>query len=141
MDFKKLGIGGIVGGILFFGFGYLIYGMLLMDFMAKNPGVAGNVNRAEADMQFLYLAAGNLLSGFMMAYIFIRANVKTAVDGLITGGIVGFLLMASMDCVMYGTTTVMSKKMMAADVAAGTAMSAIIGAIVAMVMNMGKKEA
>jgi len=141
MDFKKLFIGGITGGILFFGLGYLIYGMLLKTYMANHLGVAGNVYRADADMQFLYLVLGNLLYGFMMAYIFIRANVKSAVDGLITGGIVGLLMSAGVDCMMYATTTIMSKSMMAADVAAGTGMSAITGAIVGLVMNLGKKEA
>jgi len=141
MDFKKLFIGGITGGILFFGLGYLVYGMLLKTYMANHLGVAGNVYRADADMQFLYLVLGNLLYGFMMAYIFVRANVKNAIDGLITGGIVGLLMAAGVDCVMYATTTIMSKSMMAADVAGATGMSAITGAIVGLVMNLGKKEA
>lgn len=140
MDIKKLLIGGIVGGILFFGLGYLIYGMLLAGYMDKHIGLAGNVNRADADIQFLYLAIGNLASGFMMAYIFMRAKVKGAVDGMITGGIVGLLMGVGYDCVTYATTTVMSKSMMAADVAGVTVMSAITGAIVALVMNMGSKE-
>ena len=141
MDIKKLLIGGIVGGILFFGLGYLIYGKLLMSFMANHPGTALNVDRAEADFQFLYLAVGNLLSGFLMAYIFMRANVKTPASGLITGGIIGLLMSASYDATMYGVTNIMSKTAMAADVAAATVMAAIVGAIVAMVMGMGKKDA
>lgn len=139
MDFKKLFIGGITAGILFFGLGYLIFGMLLKTYMANHLGVAGNIYRADADMQFLYLVLGNLSYGFMMAYIFARANVKSAVDGLITGGIVGLLMAVGVDCVIYATSTIMSKSMMAADVAGTTAMSAIVGAIVGLVMNMGKK--
>ena len=140
MDIKKLLIGGIVGGILFFGLGYLVYGVLLKGYMANHMGLAGNVYRADADIQFLYLAIGNLAMGFMMAYVFMRAKVKGAVDGLITGGIVSLLVGAGYDCMTYATTTVMSKSMMAADVAGVTVMAAITGAIVALVMNMGSKE-
>ena len=43
MDLKKLFTGGIVGGILFFGLGYLIFGMLLTGYMEKHPGTATNV--------------------------------------------------------------------------------------------------
>jgi hypothetical protein len=48
-------MGGIVGGILYFALGYLIYGKLLMSFMHNHAGTAMNVDRAEADIQFLYL--------------------------------------------------------------------------------------
>lgn len=120
MDLKKLFLGGITGGVLFFFLGWLIYGILLMDFMNNNPGTAGIVGRPEPD--FLYLAIGNLSMGFMMAYVFIRANVNTLAGGLVMGGIVGLLLAVGFDSMMYATTTVMSKKAMAADVAGSTVM-------------------
>lgn len=140
MDIKKLLIGGFVGGILFFGLGYLIYGKLLMSFMENHAGKATGVALAETELRFLYIALGNLASGFMMAYIFLRANVKTAISGFITAGIIGGLMIAGNNLLMYGTTNVMSKTGMAVDVIAGTVMGAIVGAVVAMVMNMGKSE-
>lgn len=141
MDIKKLLIGGIVGGIAFFLLGWLIYGMLLMDFMNNHTGTAGNVNRAETDMQWLYLIIGNLAQGFMLAYIFVKANVTKVGDGIVTGAIVGLLVSVAFDCIMYATTTIISKTAMAADVAAATVMVAVVGAITAIVMNMGKKAA
>ncbi len=139
MDLKKLFMGGIVGGILFFLLGWLIYGMLLMDFMNNHTGAAGNVSRTEPD--FLYLAIGNLAMGFVLAYIFVKGNVNSMANGFITGGIVGLLIAVGYDCMIYGTTTVISKTAMAADVAASTVMTAVVGAVVAMVMGMGKKAA
>ncbi len=141
MDIKKLFIGGILGGILFFLLGWLIYGTLLMDFMKAHPGPSANINRAEADMDFLYLAIGNLLSGFLMAYIFVKANVNTLVNGFITAAVIGLLMSASYDCIMYATTTIASKKMMMADVIASTVMSGVVGAIVGMVMGKLNKPA
>ena len=141
MDIKKLLIGGIVGGILYFGLGYLVYGNLLMNFMKDHPGTATNVDRADADFQFLYLTIGNLAQGFLLAYIFVKGNVSSLANGLITGGIVGLLMCVGIDSIMYGVTNITSKTAMAADVAAFTVISAIVGAIVGMVMGMGKKAA
>lgn len=139
MDIKKLLIGGIVAGILFFLLGWLIYGNLLADYMKNNPGSATGVDRAEMDM--LYMVAGNLLSGFLMAYIFIRANVNTLGNGLVTAAVVGLLFSASYDCIVYATTNIASKKMLLADVLASTVMSAVIGAIVGLLFGKLNKPA
>lgn len=138
MNLKKFLLGGITGGILSFLLGWLIYGMLLMDFMNNHSGAAGNVGKTEPDM--LYLVIGNLALGFLMAYIFLKGNVNSLASGLVTGGIIGLLMSVGMNCIMYATTTVISKTAMAADVAAATIMWAVVGAGVGMVMGMGRQE-
>ena len=137
MDIKKLISGGIAGGVAFFLLGWLIYGILLMDFMTAHSGAAGNIGKAEPD--FMYLIIGNLASGLLLAYIFIKGNVNSMGSGIITGGIIACLMSVGFDCVMYATSTVISKTAMAADVAAATVMGAIVGGIVGMVLGMGKK--
>lgn len=139
MSIKKLLMGGITGGVLFFLLGWVIYGMLLLNFMNTHTGVAGNVARPEPD--FLYLIIGNLAMGFLMAYIFIKANINSFGSGLITGGAIGLLMAVGYDCTVYATTTIASKTGMAADVIAFTVMSAITGAVVGAVIGMGKKAA
>lgn len=139
MSIKKLLMGGITGGVLFFLLGWVIYGMLLLNFMNTHTGVAGNVARPEPD--FLYLIIGNLAMGFLMAYIFIKANINSFGSGLITGGAIGLLMAVGYDCTVYATTTIASKTGMAADVIAFTVMSAITGAVVGAVIGMGKKTA
>jgi len=140
MDFKKLFIGGIVGGILFFLLGWLIYGKLMAGFFMDHPGEVAIVERAQNDMQFLYISLGSLFQGFLLAFIFVKANVGTAVSGFITGGVVGGLSVAGIDCIMYGTSKMLSKMAMAGDIVAAAVMSAVIGAIVGLVMGMGKKQ-
>jgi hypothetical protein len=139
MDIKKLLMGGITGGAIFFLLGWLIYGMLLMNFMNSHPGTAGNIARPEPD--YLYLIIGNLAMGFLMAYIFIKANINSLGSGFITAGVIGLLMAVGYDCVMYATTTISSKTGMAADVAASTVMSALTGAAVAAVLGMGENKA
>ncbi|MBL0184058.1 MAG: hypothetical protein IPP96_17960 [Chitinophagaceae bacterium] len=139
MDLKKLFMGGIVAGILYFLLGWLIYGMLLTNFMNNHTGAAGNIMKTEPD--FLYLAIGNLAMGFLLAYVFVKSNVSSMAGGFITGGVLGLLMSVGYDCMIYSTTTTLSKTAMAADVAAATVMTAVVGAITAMVMGMGKKAA
>jgi hypothetical protein len=139
MDIKKWFIGGITAGIVFFLLGWVTFDMLLKNFMADHTGAAGNVTRAEPD--FIYLAIGNLAIGFLLAYVLMKGSVGSMAGGFVTGGIVGLLMSVGYDCVIYGTSTVISKTAMAADVAAITVMAAVAGAIAAMVMGMGKKAA
>ena len=140
MDFKKLLIGGIVGGILAFFLGWLVYGKLMTGFFMDHPGEVAFVERAENDMQFLYIALGSLFHGFMLAFIFVKANITSAVSGFITGGVVGGLAVAGTDSIMYGTSKMISKMAMAGDIVAAGLMFAVIGAIMALVMGMGKKN-
>ena len=137
MDFKKLIVGGITGGIAFFALGWLIYGNLLAGFMKGHPGTATGVDRTDMDM--MYLIIGNLLNGLLLAYVFVKANIGTLAGGLITGAVLGLLMSSSIDTMMYATTNILSKKMMLADVLAVTAMSAVVGAIVGLVLGkLGK---
>ena len=140
MNMKKLFVGGITGGILFFLLGWLVYGNLLANYMQSHQGAATGVNRPDMEMDFLYLSVGNLLSGFLIAYIFIKANVVSLSNGLITGATVGFLMGASFDCIMYATTFIASKHMILADVIAITVNSAIVGAAVGFVMGKLNKS-
>jgi len=78
---------------------------------------------------------GNLLSGFLMAYIFTKANVNTLANGFITAAVVGLLMAASYDCMNYGLTNLLSKKMMMADVLAAVVLSGVTGAITGLVMG------
>jgi hypothetical protein len=133
MNIKKFAVGGIVAGILFFFLGWLIYGILLMDFMKAHPGTMSGYDKAAPDM--LWLVIGNLLSGFLMAYIFTKANVNTLANGFITAAVVGLLMAASYDCMNYGLTNLLSKKMMMADVLAAVVLSGVTGAITGLVMG------
>ncbi len=141
MNTNKFLLSGIAGAVAYFLLGWLAYGMLLMDFFTKHAGPAIGVSRAAENMLYLYLILGNLLFGFLLAYIFSKAAVVTVSNGLVTGAIVGFLACASFGCISYATTWVSSRTSVVADVATFTVISAIAGAVVAWVAGMGKKAA
>lgn len=138
---NKFLIGGIVGGIAYFLLGWLVYGILLMDFMTNNGGTATGVMKAQGDMIWWALILGNLLSGFALAYVLSKAGVSSAAAGASVGAVFGLLISAAFDFSMYGTSNIMSMNGMLADIAASTVMSAVVGGIVGWVMGSGKKVA
>ena len=141
MNTKNCIIGGIVGGIVYFLLGWLFYGNLLTQYFHDHMGSATGVEKPMDQMVWWALIAGNIVSGFLLAYVFSKSGVATLSSGLITGGILGLLMSASFDLIMFATTNITSKHAMLADIATFTVMSAITGAIVAAIMGMGKKPA
>jgi uncharacterized membrane protein len=138
MNTKKFLIGGIVGGVVYFLLGWLFYSNLLAQYFHDHPGTV----IADKPMdQFIWwaLILGNLLSGFLLAYVFSKSNVSSLSSGLITGGILGLLISGSFDLITYATSNIISKHGACADVATFTVISAITGAIVGALMGMGNK--
>ena len=99
MDFKKLIIGTIVGAVVFFLLGKLIYGSLLYHFMGQNPGEIGLIGRRQ--VKFVFLAAGHLAQGLLLTWILLRSNVGSLIGGLTTGAIAGFLMLTAVSLIVY----------------------------------------
>ncbi|HEY2727733.1 MAG TPA: hypothetical protein VGI61_11205 [Parafilimonas sp.] len=129
MNTTKFFIGGIAGGIVYFLLGWLIYGMLLSNYMKS---VVPGVDRGDA-MVFWALIIGNLLMGFVLSYVLNRGGGASAGSGIKVGAVIGFLFSAGFDFVMYGTTNLITLHQLAADVVAFTVLSAIAGAVVGLV--------
>lgn len=140
MNTQKFLIGGIVGGIVNFFLGYLIYGKLLMDFMKKNAGTASGVDRAEDQMVWWGLIVGNLALGFLVSYVLARTNTRTLGGGFVTGAILGLFMSVGYDCIMYGVTNLMTTTGMMADIGVSIVMSGITGAVIGLVNGMGSTK-
>lgn len=140
MNTQKFLISGIAGGIVAFLGGWLIYGILLMDFMMANAGTATNVMRADMDMIWWALIVGNIFFGLILSYVYNKwANISSLAAGLTAGATIGFFVIAGFDLVMYATSNVMSLKGTLVDIAAGTVLWALTGAAVGWTNGMGKK--
>ena len=131
MNVKNFLIGGIVGGIVDFLMGWLVYGMLLKDTFPKPEG-AGAEN-----MMFIFL--GCMCYGFMISYIFAQgAGVTEWMQGVkIAVGVALFMSLANnFFYSMYKDT--MDVKMVAIDVVASLVLAAVVGAAIAMVTGKMK---
>jgi len=138
MKTKKILVGGITGGVTLFLLGWVIYGMLLMDYSAANYNQC--MNRPMQEMIWWSMILSNLALGFLLATIFSWSNTTGFMAGAKTAGITGLLLAASMDFGYYSMTTMyVNPSVIIVDIIAYTVYLAIAGAIVAWAMGMVKK--
>jgi hypothetical protein len=136
---KKILIAGILGGVLFFLLGWLVYGILLMDFMSANSGMAASLQKKTPDM--LPLVVANLAWGFLFALILGKWSTGLAVaQGALRGAVVGLLVALTVDLTMYATTTVLTVRCLAVDIAAMTVIATIGGAGIAWLLGRAKKD-
>lgn len=120
-------VGGLLGGLVYFLLGWLIYGVLMKDAMGSMPCM-----RTLETMSYIWILAGNLFSGLLLGYLFSKmAGANSLKGGAMAGLVIGLLFSAGYDCIMYGTTTMMdSPTGIVMDVIMSAVMSAIAGAVV-----------
>ncbi len=135
MSIKKISIAGIAGGVVAFFAGWLIYGILLMDFMAAHSNTS--INRTEEEFVWWAMIISNLAWGFLLAYIFNRwANINTVWAGMVAGATICFFVGLSYSLSMYALTTLYNDMTgLLVDNVLGIVMGAIIGGVVGLVLG------
>lgn len=130
MNLKTVSVSGIVGAIVNFLLGWLFYGMLFMDSFDQ-PEEGTNT------MLLIFLAC--LVFSVFIAYIYDQwANISTAATGAKAGAIIGFFLGLNYNIwsMIMGDRTMQTFIL---DVALSIVMTAITGAVIAMVIGKLKK--
>ena len=134
MDTKRLIIGTIVGGIVLYILGYVIWELAFADFFAANAGSATDVFR---DNPVIWaVALGTLSYAALLTFaIGTRAGTATIVDGLKIGAIVGFLMWFGSDFIHYGIANVSNLTATIADSVLELIRAGISGAVIAAVLG------
>ncbi len=134
MDTKRLIIGTIVGGIVLYILGYVIYVLAFADFFAANAGSATGVYR---DNPVIWAVALGTLSyaALLTLAIGTRAGSATIVDGLKIGAIVGFLMWFGADFIHYGIANIANLTATIADSLLELIRAGISGAVIAAVLG------
>ena len=101
MDAKRFVTGSVVGGIVLYAVGYLIWDVAFADFFRANAGPATGVPR---DTQVIWaVAVGNLAYGTLVTWVMLSRGGTTAIGaGLRIGATVGFLMWVGVDFIFYG---------------------------------------
>ena len=141
MKNKNYFLASIVGGITFFLLGWLIYGVVLMDFMSSNSGLSAEVfaqfNRTEAEFIWWALILANVASGFLLATILSWGQMTSAAGGAKAGAIVGFLIAISFDLLFYSMTNIFTTSSLFVDIIASTVMTTIGSAVIGWLLGRG----
>ena len=140
MNANKILLGGIVGGVASFLLGWLVYGVLFMDYMNANYNQCAM--KPMEEMVWWALILSNLASGFLLAIIFSWSNTRGWMAGAKVAGIVAFFMITSYDLSFYSMSSMFSGlSVVIVDIVIGTVFTAIVGALIGLAMGMGKKEA
>ena len=137
MTTQRCVLGTVVGGIILFVLGYLIYGVAFAEFFRANAGTATGVEREAPN--FVALAVGQLLWGGLLALVLGWTRVSTIGAAVKTGAMVGLLMFLGIDLTLYATTNVSTLNAALVDAILGMILFAITAAAIAPVL--GKSQA
>ena len=134
MDTKRFVVGTIVGAVVLFVFGYVIFDWGFAAFYAANAGSATGVDRSEVLYWALVLA--NLAYAVLIMYaIGNRTGTLSILDGAKIGAIVGFLLWFTADFMSYGYKNVSNLTKTIVDPLLEIVHGGIAGAVIAAVLK------
>ncbi len=129
--------GTIFGGIAFFLLGWLVWGILLMDFYSTAMNQCAQ--RPENEMVWWSLILSNLISAMFLTLVLKWSGAKSIVDGLKTGAVFGFLYAAGIDFSYWSMTTMISGMgALFVDIIVNTAFMSLVGMII--VLTWGKEK-
>ncbi|MBI2729889.1 MAG: hypothetical protein HYX40_03910 [Sphingobacteriales bacterium] len=136
MNTKTL-LGALLAAVLAFLLGWLIFGILLMDFYTSNMTSYAGLVKNPPDMA--PIAVANLVWGLMLAYIFNLGNVNSPGKGFTTGLILTLLMTLGFDLFMYAQFNLYSTKLIGVDVVANALFGGVIGAVLGWWFGRGSK--
>ena len=125
MKTKNFLVSGIVGGIVDFFLGWLIYGMLFKDTFPPME---------EHSNTYIMIFLGCITFGLFLAYIFTKwAQISTAVTGAKAGAVIGLFVGLFYHFFDMAGNAEADLQLAALDVFIGLVMAAIVGAVIAAV--------
>lgn len=134
MDTKRLVAGTLVGGIVVYILGYLIFTLAFGSFYAANVGSATGVARDQG-LIWAVVLAGFAYGALVTFTIGNRTGSLSLGEGAKIGAIVGFLLWFTADFVTFGLTNTTNLTITVVDPLLELVRGAIVGLIIAAVLS------
>jgi uncharacterized protein with PQ loop repeat len=136
MNTKTL-LGAVIAGVVSFLLGWLIFGILLMDFYTSNMVSYSGLAKNPPDV--LPIAIANLSLGLLLSWIFTIAGIKTLAKGFSTGFVIGLLMALSFDFFLYAQFNLYNVKVLAIDIVLNALLGGIAGAVLGWWFSRGSK--
>ncbi len=141
-------IAALIGAVVSFFLGWLIYVYLIGDFYAAHSLTQyyitqGNINGGIKLEKMPPNLIGIFVSGFaytlLLAIIFSYwANISTLKNGALAGSTISLLVALSVDLSMWSTMNLFGRQVVIVDVLINVVMGAILGAVIAWVLGYKK---
>ena len=135
---KRTLLAALAGGIAAFFLGWLIFGVLLMDYMAAHMLNVPGLMKGEGEMNMGLLFLSNLTVATLLTWAGERMQVRGAVAGAMLGATMGFLFYLSVDLSFLAMMNLFTTPVAAVvDVLSNTVWTAGIGAVVGYLLGRG----
>lgn len=129
--------GTIFGGIAYFLLGWLVWGILLMDFFSANMNQCAS--RTDGQMVWWAIILSNLVFALLLTLILHWARAKTIVDGLKFGALFGLLYGSGIAFSYWSMSTMyLNAGAMVTDILVSTVVMAVVGLVI--VLTWGKEK-
>jgi hypothetical protein len=133
-------LAGLAAGVVAFLLGWVLFGMLLMDYFTANMHQYPGLMKTEAEMSLPLIFLGNLAYAMMLAWLCARTAQRGALPGLVTGAVVGLGVYLSITLMFFAFMHWYQGPAVAVvDVLANTLWSALVGMVAGAVL--GRKKA
>ena len=134
MDLKRTLGAVIVGVIVLYATGWLIFDKAFASFYAANAGPATGVDR---DPRIIWaMVVGYVAYAYLIIFALrYRPGAGSAMKGLLVGATVGFLIWGTVDFVLYGVTNMANLTRTIVDPLLELVHGGISGAAIAMVLG------
>jgi hypothetical protein len=129
--------GTVFGGIAYFLLGWLIWGILLMDFFTANMNQCAS--RPGGEMVWWAIILSNLLMALLLTLILNWAKAKSIIDGLKYGALFGLLYGSALSFSFWSMSTMyLTAAAMVTDILITTAVMAVIGLVIVLTWGSNK---
>lgn len=122
MDLGKLSIGALIGGIVYFLLGWLVYGILLLDVLPPSGD--------PDSMNMVLMALSCLFWGLLLAWLIQKNGISTWQTGATFGAIVGALTSLTVGFGMAATSPTSTVNSAVIDALANAFCSGLTGAAI-----------
>ncbi|MRR21578.1 hypothetical protein EG830_01185 [bacterium] len=129
--------GTVFGGIAYFLLGWLVWGILLMDFFSANMNQCAS--RPGDEMVWWAIILSNLVMALLLTLILHWARAKSIIDGLKYGALFGLLYGSAIAFSYWSMSTMyLNAGAMVTDIVVSTVVMAIIGLVI--VLTWGREK-
>ena len=137
---KKIIYGGLIGGIFAFFFGWLLFGILLMEPMLNlSTESMKNAMLPEDQMNIVLMLLSNLIWGFFTAYVLVSlAKVEGWMAGAKISATLAFMIVLAYDLSFHSMTSLFTMNGILLDVVSNVIMGGTVGAVVGLVISKVK---
>ena len=129
--------GTVFGGIAYFLLGWLIWGILLMDFFTANMNQC--TSRPDGEMIWWAIILSNLVMALLLTLILHWAKARSIIDGLKYGALFGLLYGSALSFSFWSMSTMyLTAAAMVTDILVTTAVMAVIGLVIVLTWGSDK---